>query len=75
MISEIIFSTQGNKALLYFDARNPSKKSPCIKKRPKGALFYTINTDYRVTLATTPAPTVRPPSRIAKRRPGSIAIG
>ena len=28
-----------------------------------------------VTLATTPAPTVRPPSRIAKRRPGSIAIG
>src|SRR5690606_10990337 len=34
-------------------------------------LFY----DYAVTLATTPAPTVRPPSRIAKRRPGSIAIG
>ena len=26
-------------------------------------------------LATTPAPTVRPPSRIAKRRPSSIAIG
>src|SRR5690606_41370956 len=25
--------------------------------------------------ATTPAPTVRPPSRIAKRRPSSIAIG
>ena len=24
---------------------------------------------------TTPAPTVRPPSRIAKRRPSSIAIG
>src|SRR3546814_8789306 len=24
---------------------------------------------------TTPAPTVRPPSRIAKRKPGSIAIG
>lgn len=34
-------------------------------------LFY----NYAVTLATTPAPTVRPPSRIAKRRPGSIAIG
>ena len=28
-----------------------------------------------MTLATTPAPTVRPPSRIAKRRPSSIAIG
>ena len=26
-------------------------------------------------LATTPAPTVRPPSRMAKRRPSSIAIG
>src|SRR5690606_39656115 len=26
-------------------------------------------------LATTPAPTVRPPSRIAKRRPSSMAIG
>jgi len=25
--------------------------------------------------ATTPAPTVRPPSRMAKRRPSSIAIG
>jgi len=26
-------------------------------------------------LATTPAPTVRPPSRIANRKPSSIAIG
>ena len=26
-------------------------------------------------LATTPAPTVRPPSRMAKRNPSSIAIG
>jgi len=26
-------------------------------------------------LATTPAPTVRPPSRIANRKPCSIAIG
>jgi len=30
---------------------------------------------YLMTLATTPAPTVRPPSRMAKRRPSSIAIG
>ena len=30
---------------------------------------------YFMILATTPAPTVRPPSRIAKRRPSSIAIG
>src|SRR5215469_17680776 len=30
---------------------------------------------YFMILATTPAPTVRPPSRIAKRSPSSIAIG
>ena len=32
-------------------------------------------TDYFAILATTPAPTVRPPSRIAKRWPSSMAIG
>jgi len=30
---------------------------------------------YSMILVTTPAPTVRPPSRMAKRRPSSIAIG
>ena len=30
---------------------------------------------YSITLVTTPAPTVRPPSRIANRNPSSIAIG
>jgi len=30
---------------------------------------------YSTMLATTPAPTVRPPSRIANRSPWSIAIG
>ena len=30
---------------------------------------------YSITLVTTPEPTVLPPSRIAKRRPSSIAIG
>jgi hypothetical protein len=30
---------------------------------------------YSIILATTPAPTVRPPSRMAKRRPSSMAIG
>ena len=33
------------------------------------------NADYSMTLATTPEPTVRPPSRIAKRRPCSRAMG
>src|SRR5262245_40079253 len=31
--------------------------------------------DYSMILATTPAPTVRPPSRIAKRSFSSMAIG
>src|SRR5215472_518368 len=30
--------------------------------------------NYFMILATTPAPTVRPPSRMAKRKPSSIAI-
>ena len=30
---------------------------------------------YSIILVTEPAPTVLPPSRIAKRRPGSIATG
>src|SRR5207244_8865296 len=31
--------------------------------------------DYATILATTPEPTVRPPSRMVKRRPWSMAIG
>ena len=34
-----------------------------------------LTANYASISDTTPAPTVRPPSRIAKRRPGSIAIG
>jgi hypothetical protein len=33
------------------------------------------NPSYSMMEATTPAPTVRPPSRMAKRRPSSMAIG
>src|SRR5690554_3090073 len=40
----------------------------------KGALGTRV-IYYSMILATTPAPTVRPPSRIAKRRPSSMAIG
>ena len=44
------------------------------KKRPHFCgRFYRIN--YSMTLMTTPEPTVRPPSRIAKRRPSSMAMG
>ncbi len=40
-----------------------SRKAPLLT-----AFYFTI-------VATTPAPTVRPPSRIANRKPSSIAIG
>ncbi len=34
-----------------------------------------VRTPYSIIFATTPAPTVLPPSRIAKRSPSSMAIG
>ena len=40
----------------------------CAERRPPRFVYSMI-------LVTTPAPTVRPPSRIAKRSPSSIAIG
>ena len=36
---------------------------------------FFININYSLIFVTTPEPTVRPPSRIAKRRPSSIATG
>ncbi|UZK02580.1 hypothetical protein GAY96_01070 [Venatoribacter cucullus] len=42
---------------------------------PASGCHNSLRANYSIILATTPAPTVRPPSRIAKRRPSSIAIG
>src|SRR3546814_1028275 len=39
--------------------------------RPGSNAPAPVSKTYLMTLATTPAPTVRPPSRIAKRRPSS----
>jgi hypothetical protein len=39
------------------------------------AFFTSLQKNYLTIFDTTPAPTVRPPSRIAKRKPSSIAIG
>src|SRR3546814_8152571 len=51
--------------------RNPlSYKPPESLRSERLAALY-----YFVIVATTPAPTVRPPSRMAKRRPCSMAIG
>ena len=47
-----------------------SKKVPAVRR----GLFKTTILSYFVPI-TTPEPTVLPPSRIAKRRPSSIAIG
>ena len=46
------------------------------KKDAQMSVFFISSMQYyAITFATTPAPTVRPPSRIAKRKPSSIAIG
>src|SRR5690606_11829122 len=49
----------------------PKKSRPgeSVRTRPARRLYYFV------ILLTTPEPTVRPPSRIAKRRPSSMAIG
>ena len=50
---------------------------PCTKKDPhiSESLYLCYeSTNYSLIAVTTPEPTVRPPSRIAKRRPSSIAI-
>ena len=46
---------------------------PMKKRRIHGGFSFSGNS-YRI-FDTTPAPTVRPPSRIAKRSPSSMAIG
>ena len=46
--------------------------------RGRAQIFYSVNSkqiNYSSISVTTPDPTVLPPSRIAKRRPFSIAIG
>jgi len=50
------------------DESRVSGPCPGIRPRPPAPVYLRI-------LATTPAPTVRPPSRMAKRRPSSMAIG
>ena len=46
-----------------------------LAERPARAWRARGRRSYLMIFATTPAPTVRPPSRIAKRRPSSIATG
>ena len=52
---------------------------PLTKNRQKmstaKAVLKKLNNNYSLIAITAPEPTVRPPSRIEKRRPTSIAIG
>src|SRR5882672_8952431 len=48
---------------------------PVVERLQPDADFLTLNGHYSITFATTPAPTVLPPSRMANLRPCSIAIG
>lgn len=51
----------------------PQKKT---SEENLGSLDFTIfSMNYSIIVATRPEPTVRPPSRIAKVKPWSIAIG
>ena len=45
------------------------------KEQRQQALLLEVSVTYSMMLETTPDPTVRPPSRIAKRSPCSMAIG
>ena len=59
-----------------FQARSPALIKPEGPPSPKEGRACQISAeDYFWIEATTPEPTVRPPSRIAKRRPSSMAIG
>ena len=48
-----------------------AKKAPAVRRGPERS----SGQDYSLMSMTTPEPTVRPPSRIAKRRPFSMAMG
>ena len=50
-------------------------KAPEFTSEASYVFFESVSSGYFRILLTTPAPTVRPPSRIAKRKPSSIAIG
>ena len=45
------------------------------REPPPGPSAWSSRSAYWMTSVTTPEPTVRPPSRMAKRRPASMAIG
>ena len=65
------------RRLTKINSSHANRKGPTSLRKP--GLLYRLTPKkrgaYFVILATTPEPTVRPPSRMAKRRPSSMAIG
>ncbi len=64
----LFFMPKASKNTRYLDFK-------AKKKEPDLGSFLTKLQDYSTISVTTPAPTVRPPSRIAKRSSFSMAIG
>gem|GEM_PF-3174303 len=60
-------------------ANTPASRFVMLSKEPRtqgGARFFVLEVvSYLLILVTRPAPTVRPPSRIANLRPSSMAMG
>jgi len=71
IIDAPVFFTVSDIDFIAFDISAKSNDSRVILI----VSFFIFNTCYLIIFETTPAPTVLPPSRIAKRRPSSMAIG
>lgn len=64
-----------NRARCPFAKASVDTTKPAVGNSQAGSVRVKKMSDYLTILVTRPAPTVRPPSRIAKRRPSSIATG
>ena len=64
------FGDRCSSRLSYTPPRSTGRQRTAARNAP-----YLMEKDYSMTCATTPAPTVRPPSRMAKRSFSSMAIG
>jgi hypothetical protein len=68
-------STDSNRTLIRLSGFQQKQRYHIKKADGVPSAFSYITINYSVIVATTPAPTVRPPSRIENLVPSSIAIG
>ena len=71
--ADTVYSAAANRSMAL--RRGCLCSCPCGIKKARPRKRTRLNASYSMTLDTTPEPTVRPPSRIAKRRPCSMAMG